>query len=95
MAKGKDRSKTHKGQKRKDADAAAAVALKQRPPESDRPAAPGEAETAAPARMTRKQYEQELAPLQGELVKLQEWVKASGAKICVLFEGRDAAGKGG
>ena len=33
--------------------------------------------------------------LQIELVKLQEWVKATGAKVCVLFEGRDAAGKGG
>ena len=33
--------------------------------------------------------------LQVELVKMQEWVKASGAKVCVLFEGRDTAGKGG
>lgn len=45
--------------------------------------------------MSRKEFERELVPLQVELVKLQEWVKASGAKICVLFEGRDAAGKGG
>ena len=36
-----------------------------------------------------------MAKLQGELVALQEWVKASGAKICVVFEGRDTAGKGG
>ena len=95
MAKGKDRSGSGKGQKRKDADAATAVALKERPPEGDRQAAPSEAETAARALLKRKEYEKELAPLQGELVKLQEWVKASGAKICVLFEGRDAAGKGG
>src|SRR5512147_1707749 len=48
-----------------------------------------------PAKMKRKEYEKELDKLQVELVKLQEWVKYSGAKICVLFEGRDAAGKGG
>ena len=40
-------------------------------------------------------YEQELARLQIELVKLQEWVKQEGLRIVVLFEGRDAAGKGG
>jgi polyphosphate kinase 2 len=46
-------------------------------------------------KMSRKDYEAELAKLQVELVKMQEWVKATGAKVCVLFEGRDAAGKGG
>jgi polyphosphate kinase len=46
-------------------------------------------------KMSRKEFEKELEILQIELVKMQEWVKASGAKICVLFEGRDAAGKGG
>ncbi len=40
-------------------------------------------------------YEQELVRLQVELVKLQEWIKAKGLKVVVLFEGRDAAGKGG
>ena len=40
-------------------------------------------------------YEAELARLQIELVKLQEWVKAEGLKVVVVFEGRDAAGKGG
>src|SRR4051812_15544023 len=45
--------------------------------------------------MTAKEFERELELLQIELVKLQEWVKATGAKICVVFEGRDAAGKGG
>ena len=49
----------------------------------------------APARMKAKDFERELEPLQVELVKLQDWVKATGAKICVVFEGRDAAGKGG
>jgi len=43
----------------------------------------------------RKEFEKELEKLQVELVKMQEWVKASGAKVCVIFEGRDAAGKGG
>ena len=40
-------------------------------------------------------YEQELLRLQTELVKLQEWVRAEGARVLILFEGRDAAGKGG
>ena len=46
-------------------------------------------------KMPRKEYEAEMAVLQGELVALQEWVKSTGAKICVVFEGRDTAGKGG
>ncbi len=46
-------------------------------------------------RLERKRYEQELARLFIELVKLQEWVRAQGLKVVVLFEGRDAAGKGG
>ncbi len=43
----------------------------------------------------RRRYEKELARLQVELVKLQEWVKHEGLKVVVIFEGRDAAGKGG
>ena len=46
-------------------------------------------------RMRRKDYEKELRRLQVELVSLQEWVKKSGARICIVFEGRDTAGKGG
>jgi polyphosphate kinase 2 len=46
-------------------------------------------------RLPRKVYEKELFRLQGELVKLQEWVRTEGARLVVLFEGRDAAGKGG
>ena len=42
-----------------------------------------------------KEYEQELRKLQTKLVDMQEWVKADGAKLVVVFEGRDAAGKGG
>jgi polyphosphate kinase len=46
-------------------------------------------------KMSKKDYEQELATLQIELVKMQEWIKAQGLKVVILFEGRDAAGKGG
>jgi polyphosphate kinase 2 len=46
-------------------------------------------------KMKRKAYEREMRVLHGELVAMQEWVKDSGAKICVAFEGRDTAGKGG
>ncbi|NRF62850.1 polyphosphate kinase 2 [Vibrio coralliilyticus] len=46
-------------------------------------------------KLDKKFYEKELARLQVELVKLQEWVKQEGLKVVVIFEGRDAAGKGG
>jgi polyphosphate kinase len=46
-------------------------------------------------KLKRKEYEREMGILHGELVAMQEWVKASGAKICIVFEGRDTAGKGG
>ncbi len=52
-------------------------------------------EAGLPAKLSRKEYEREMARLHGELVAMQEWVKASGAKICIVFEGRDTAGKGG
>ena len=58
-------------------------------------AAGAEAEAGPPPKMKRKAYEREMRVLHGELVALQEWVKASGAKICIVFEGRDTAGKGG
>ena len=54
-----------------------------------------EAEAGPPPKMKRKEYEREMRLLHGELVAMQEWVKASGAKICIVFEGRDTAGKGG
>jgi polyphosphate kinase len=47
-----------------------------------------------PERMPGKLYESELLRLQAELVKVQEWVRAEGARLVVVFEGRDAAGKG-
>src|SRR4051812_47615612 len=46
-------------------------------------------------KMKNKAYLRELRRLHGELVAMQEWVKRSGAKVCVVFEGRDTAGKGG
>ena len=52
-------------------------------------------DTDAEKPLKRKKYERELKDLHVELVKVQEWVKHAGAKVCVLFEGRDGAGKGG
>jgi len=60
-------------------------AKKARQPE---PGAPGET-------LKNKAYDKELRKLHVELVKLQEWVKREGKKVCVVFEGRDGAGKGG
>jgi polyphosphate kinase len=54
-----------------------------------------EEEAGPPPKMKRKPYEREMRLLHGELVAMQEWVKESGAKICIVFEGRDTAGKGG
>ncbi|MEE8147436.1 MAG: hypothetical protein V3T24_07535, partial [Longimicrobiales bacterium] len=48
-----------------------------------------------PSAIKKKVYEEELARLHVELVKLQEWIKARGLRVVVIFEGRDAAGKGG
>ena len=50
---------------------------------------------AAKKKLKRKAYDKELERLHVELVKLQEWVKHKGLKVCVVFEGRDGAGKGG
>lgn len=46
-------------------------------------------------RLPKKHYEEDLETLQTELVKLQAWAKSSGARVALVFEGRDAAGKGG
>src|SRR5687767_39607 len=48
-----------------------------------------------PQRLKRKKYEKELDKLSIKLVQMQEWIKHSGYKLVVVFEGRDAAGKGG
>ena len=49
----------------------------------------------APKTLTRRHYEKELASLHVQLAKLQRYIRTEGLKVCVLFEGRDAAGKGG
>lgn len=56
---------------------------------------PVEEAAEAGNKLKNKAYEKELARLHVELVKLQEWVKAKGLKVCIVFEGRDGAGKGG
>lgn len=50
---------------------------------------------ATPSKLKRKDYERELARQRLELVKLQEWIKHAGLRVVLIFEGRDAAGKGG
>ena len=52
-------------------------------------------ETKQNGKMKRKEYERQMRILQGELVAMQEWVKATGARVCIVFEGVDSAGKGG
>ncbi|KAA6186685.1 polyphosphate kinase 2 [Thiohalocapsa marina] len=69
-------------------------AAAQSPDDRSAPEPPDTAQTA-PAKLSRKDYERELAKLHVELVKLQEWVRHKGLKVCVVFEGRDGAGKGG
>ena len=50
---------------------------------------------STPGKISRKEFEKELAKLQVELVRLQTWVQAKRARVVVVFEGRDTAGKGG
>ena len=61
---------------------------------SNRDAASAERPTERP-KLKRKEYEMKLRELQTELCSLQNWVKRTGQRIIVVFEGRDAAGKGG
>src|SRR6187549_1942970 len=55
----------------------------------------GGAGKAKREKLSRKEYEKRLAKLHVELVKAQEWIKEKGLKVCIVFEGRDGAGKGG
>ncbi|HWH00830.1 MAG TPA: polyphosphate kinase 2 [Pilimelia sp.] len=69
------------------------------PPDGPRPApadrtGPDDAEPPVPPRLPRRVYRAELLRLQAELVTLQEWIRDQGARLVVVFEGRDAAGKG-
>ncbi len=54
-----------------------------------------EAASSNKGKLDRKTYETELEKLQVELVRMQQWLRQSGGKVCIIFEGRDAAGKGG
>ncbi len=55
----------------------------------------GQDRPAADGKLKAKEYERELARLHVEFVRLQQWVVNQGLKICIVFEGRDGAGKGG
>jgi polyphosphate kinase len=87
--------------KRKPAKGMPAANKQEKPTEGAKALKVVGAKTAVPAtaekkdKLPRKAYERELGKLHVELVKLQEWVKAKGLKVCVVFEGRDGAGKGG
>ncbi|MCE6980857.1 polyphosphate kinase 2 [Pseudomonas frederiksbergensis] len=61
----------------------------------DKKKTPVKSNAAEPLKLTNKDYLEQLRLLHVEMVKLQEWVKAKGIKICIVFEGRDGAGKGG
>jgi polyphosphate kinase 2 len=96
----KDKSKKKDKKKKKQLEAAQAQVAAQ--PGDETPAGTTEvapdsspAPKGPPPKMSRKEFDKEMEKLQVELVKMQEWVKATGAKVCVLFEGRDTAGKGG
>ena len=60
-----------------------------------RACAAGKVAAADRGPLSGREYEKELKELHVELVKLQEWVKHKGLKVCIVFEGRDGAGKGG
>jgi polyphosphate kinase 2 len=79
--------------KKKDKQAGKASKDQARP--DDVNARSGPAQSGPDSKMKTKDYEREMAHLHAELVAMQEWVKSSGAKICIVFEGRDTAGKGG
>jgi polyphosphate kinase 2 len=91
------KSKSQKGKKSKRDEAAKnAKAKKAKEAEEAKKAAEEKPKDKGKGKkLKRKAYEKELERLHGELVKLQEWVVNTGAKICVVFEGRDGAGKGG
>jgi len=79
----------------KDAEKSGKSGKPEKSPKSEKPGKDKQDKTAKSDKLKTKSYEKELTRLQTELVKLQEWVKHEGLKVVVLFEGRDAAGKGG
>jgi polyphosphate kinase 2 len=90
MAKGKDKKKD-KDKERKGGTAAGEAQANGGAPQGDGAVAVD----ARPKKLSNKVYEPELERLQRELVTMQEWVKADGHRLVIIFEGRDAAGKGG
>jgi polyphosphate kinase 2 len=91
MAKDKNKKKGKKAKSKGKAEAVVTPVLSV----GENPAVVEAAAGGPPPAISKKEFEKEMEKLQVELVKLQEWVKATGAKIVVLFEGRDTAGKGG
>ncbi|BAS57751.1 polyphosphate kinase 2 [Leptolyngbya boryana CZ1] len=65
------------------------------PPSAENPSEPFESDLPEQKKLGKQAYELELARLQCELVKMQYWIKHTGYRLVILFEGRDAAGKGG
>jgi len=84
------KKKTSKGSKKQPATSAISDVTQKEPSKQK-----NKVENGEPKRLKKKVYEKELRRLQIELVKLQEWVKLKGLKVVAIFEGRDAAGKGG
>ena len=89
------KSKKAKKAKKAKQQAASEAAVDARSEEGSSDEAQGAAPAVVKSKMKRKEYEREMCRLQGELVAMQEWVKATGAKVCIVFEGLDSAGKGG
>jgi polyphosphate kinase 2 len=85
MGKKQDRKAARRA---RDAEAGAASPVAREPGDPASPEAPR-------PKLKRKAYEAEMRQLHGELVAMQEWVKATGSRVCIVFEGRDTAGKGG
>jgi polyphosphate kinase 2 len=84
----------HKKSKKKNAPDTPEVPVAA-PDTSEGSAAAPDTADGPPPKLKNKEYEREMRLLQGELVAMQEWVKATGARVCVVFEGVDSAGKGG
>lgn len=91
---GKKKTKLQKKPKKQKNDKKEKV-NKSKKKEHERPVFHYISEAEGSSKLSKKFYEKELARLQVELVKMQYWVKHTGTRIVILFEGRDAAGKGG
>ncbi len=96
MAKKKAEEAAARAAKAAGSDSAVAQARAQAKAQAKAKAKKGNGDAAADGgKLSNKEYEKELKKLHVELVKMQEWVKEKGLKVCIVFEGRDGAGKGG